>query len=326
MSDIDPDEAGIARVLRAAGGRAQPAEEMKAAVRAAVHAEWRRTVARRHRRRVYLALAASLAMAALAVWIGRAYFAPSHEVVANVSRIVGTAQVRSGRFGRWHVVAAPLHVGEALETGADGRVALQLRDGVSVRLDHDTRIAFVDPERIDVKSGAVYVDAGATPQHSEHLRVGTPAGIVQHVGTQYEARIMRDGTRIRVREGRVALVPEKGGAAQSAAVGEQLLVTTSGEIQRDAISPSDEDWSWAAQAAPPFDIDGRPVREFLTWVGRELGREIVYTTPAAEMEADRAVLSGSVGDLGPADALAAVLPTTQLRSIERDGRIEISLQ
>ncbi|HEU4623394.1 MAG TPA: FecR family protein [Steroidobacteraceae bacterium] len=326
MSDIDPDEAGIARVLRAAGGRAQPGEEMKAAVRAAVHAEWRATVARRNRRRVYLALAASIAMAALAVWIGRAHFVASDEVVANVSRIVGTAQARAGRFGSWHVVSAPLHVGEALETGADGRVALQLRDGVSLRLDHDTRIAFVEPERVDVLSGAVYVDAGATPRHSEHLRVGTPAGVVQHVGTQYEARIMKDGTRIRVREGRVALLPQKGGAAQSAAVGEQLLVTASGEIQRDAISPSDEAWSWAAQAAPPFDIDGRPVREFLTWVGRELGREIVYTTPDAEMEADRAVLSGSVGDLAPADALAAVLPTTQLRSVERDGAIEISLQ
>jgi ferric-dicitrate binding protein FerR (iron transport regulator) len=326
MSDIDPDDAGIARVLRAAGGRAQPDDEMKAAVRAAVHAEWRTTVARHGRRRVYLALAASVAMAALAVWVGRAYFVPSNEVVANVSRIIGTAQVRSGRLGSWHVVAAPLHTGETLMTGADGRVALQLHDGVSVRLDHDTRVAFVDPGQIDVKSGAVYVDAGTVPTATDHLRVGTPAGVVQHVGTQYEARIVAGGTRIRVREGRVDLLPENGGTTQTASVGEQLLVSASGDIQRDSISPSDDAWSWAADTAPPFDINGRPVREFLTWVGRELGREIVYATPAAEAEADRAVLSGSVTGLAPADALAAVLPTTQLRSVERDGKIEITLQ
>jgi ferric-dicitrate binding protein FerR (iron transport regulator) len=156
--------------------------------------------------------------------------------------------------------------------------------------------------------------------------VGTPAGVVQHVGTQYEARIVAGGTRIRVREGRVDLLPENGGTTQTASVGEQLLVSASGDIQRDSISPSDDAWSWAADTAPPFDINGRPVREFLTWVGRELGREIVYATPAAEAEADRAVLSGSVTGLAPADALAAVLPTTQLRSVERDGKIEITLQ
>ena len=335
MSDNDPDmptanaredDAGIARVLRAAGGRTQPADEMKAAVRAAVYAEWRATVARRSRRRAYLALAASIAVAALALWIGRGYFVASNEVVANVSRIVGTAQARSGRFGSWHVVAAPLHAGETLSTGADGRVALQLRDGVSLRLDHDTLVAFVDSGRIDVESGAVYVDAGTVSTAADHLRVGTPAGIVQHVGTQYEARIVNGGTRIRVREGRVALLPQNGGNAQSAGVGEQLLVSTTGEIRRDSIAPSDDAWSWAANAAPPFDINGRPVREFLTWVGRELGRDVVYATPETEAEADRAVLSGSVAGLAPADALAAVLPTTQLRSVERDGKIEITLQ
>jgi ferric-dicitrate binding protein FerR (iron transport regulator) len=331
---------------------------MKAAVRAAVHAEWRATVARRSRRRVWVALAASVAVAAVATWVGRAYFVGSNEVVASVSRAMGTVQSRSGAIGIWHTVAAieraesgsrgsqatdtnsargnansagdtgavhSIHAGETLMTGADGRVALQLRDGVSLRLDHDTRVAFIDAGRIDVTSGAVYVDAGTTPTVSDHLRVGTPAGIVQHVGTQYEARIVPAGTRIRVREGRVDLLSEHGNA-QTAGVGEQLLVSASGEIQRASIAPSDTEWSWAANAAPPFDINGRPVREFLTWVGRELGREIVYANPESESEANTAVLSGSVAGLTPTDALAAVLPTTQLRSIDRDGKIEITLQ
>ena len=61
--------------------------------------------------------------------------------------------------------------------------------------------------------------------------------------------------------------------------------------------------------------------------GARVGREIVFATPQSEAEAERAVLSGSVEGLGPAEALAAVLPTTSLRSVERgDGAIEISLQ
>lgn len=67
------------------------------------------------------------------------------------------------------------------------------------------------------------------------------------------------------------------------------------------------------------------VREFLTWVGRETGREVVFATPESAAEADRAVLSGSVAGLRPAQALSAVLPTTNLESIERDGQIVVSM-
>jgi ferric-dicitrate binding protein FerR (iron transport regulator) len=232
-----------------------------------------------------------------------------------------------GTWGRWSVVAlnTSLRAGENLMTGARGRAALQLPDGVSLRMDHDTRITFLDAGHVQVKSGAVYVEAGTVPSASRSLRVTTPAGVVWHVGTQYEARIVKGATRLRVREGRVDLIPTQG-APQTAHVGEELLVSTAGTVARSAISPSDPEWQWAANAAPSFDIDGRPVREFLTWVGRELGREIVFATPESEAEAERAVLSGSVNGLAPAEALAAVLPTTSLRSTERDGKIEITLQ
>ncbi len=347
MSGLDPgksdrrtprgdEESGIARVLRAAGERTRPSEDVKRAVRAAVHAEWRAAVAKRSRRRMGLAIAASVGVAALALWVSRPHLIGRGEIVARVDRATGTVQSRNGALRGWHALttstrandasaAVQLHAGEDLMTGHDGRVALQLRDGVSLRLDHDTRIAFVGPERVNVQSGAVYVDAGITHSASKHLRVGTPAGVVQHVGTQYETRILKGGTRIRVREGKVDLLPERG-SVQTAGAGEQLLVSSSGEIERGSIAPSDPDWAWAEETAPTFDIDGRPVREFLTWVSRELGREVVFTSPESEVEADRAVLSGSVAGLSPAEALSAVLPTTRLRSVKRDSRIEIALQ
>ena len=322
------EESGIARVLRAAGPRSEPSDDLKHAVRAAVHAEWRSTVARRgRRRRAWLALAASVTIAALALWMGQSYFATPGAVVASVSRVVGAVESHGGMWGQSQAVnvSTQLHAGQTLSTGAEGRVALQLQDGVSLRLDHDTSIAFVNAGRIDVRSGAVYVDSGAESVASNALRVGTPAGVIWHVGTQYEARIVKDGTRIRVREGRVDLLPDTG-APQTAHVGEQLFITSSGNIERGAIAPADAEWSWASSSAPPFDINGRPVRELLAWVGRELGREVVFANPESEEVADRAVLSGSMDDLAPSEALAAVLPTTRLRASEREGMIEISLQ
>src|SRR6185312_7405051 len=326
-SDKPDEESGVARVLKAAGGRAAPADDMKAAVRAAVHAEWRASVAKRGHKRVWLALAASIAVAAAAVWLSRPYFTAPGEVVADVSRAIGDVESSTGSWSRHSVVLedSAVHAGETLMTGAQGLLALRLPDGVSLRLDHDTRIEVVDAGHVDLLSGAVYVDAGTTPSASRSLRVSTPAGVVWHVGTQYEARIVNGATRIRVREGRVDVMPEQG-TTQSAHVGEQLLVSASGNIERGSISPSDAEWQWAAKAAPSFEIDGRPVHEFLIWVGREVGREIVFLTPECKAEAERAVLSGSVDGLAPAEALAAVLPTTSLHSEQRDGKIEISLQ
>src|SRR5262247_520090 len=96
-SDKPDEESGIARVLKAAGGRAAPADDMKAAVRAAVHAEWRASLARRGQRRVWLALAASVAVAAAALWLSRPYFmAPPGEVVADVSRAIGDVESSTG--------------------------------------------------------------------------------------------------------------------------------------------------------------------------------------------------------------------------------------
>ncbi len=65
-------------------------------------------------------------------------------------------------------------------------MALALRDGVSLRLDHDTRVALVSADRVDVTAGAVYVDSGVSGPSAARLQVGTPAGVVRHVGTQYE--------------------------------------------------------------------------------------------------------------------------------------------
>jgi ferric-dicitrate binding protein FerR (iron transport regulator) len=321
------EESGIARVLKAAGTRVAPADDMKAAVRSAVHAQWHATVAKRGHRRVWLALAASVMVAAAALWLSRPFLSTPGAIVANVSRVTGVVESNSGPLGARSPVLADslVHAGQTLVTGEQGLVAVRLPDGVSLRLDRDTHVAFIDAGHVELQSGAVYVDAGTAPRASRSLRVSTPAGVVWHVGTQYEARIVSGATRIRVREGRVDLVSGQG-ETQSAHVGEELLVSATGNVARGAISPSDPQWQWAANAAPSFEINGRPVHEFLTWVGREVGREIVFATPESRAEAERAVLSGSVNGLAPAEALAAVLPTTSLRSTERDGKIEISLQ
>jgi ferric-dicitrate binding protein FerR (iron transport regulator) len=323
------DDSDIARVLRAAGGRASPSDEMTRSVYEAVHAEWRATVSQQKRgrsQRLWLAVAASIAVAAIALFVGRSFIGTPGELVANVSRSVGVVQFRERDSVAWLNTSEDqaLRVGESIHTGADGRVALTLQDGVSLRLDHDTNVLLVGEDRVDVTSGAVYVDSGVSGPSAARLQVGTPVGVVRHVGTQYEARILAGGTRIRVREGRVDVTPTNG-AARTLEVGDQVVVSASGVEERDRIEPSDDEWDWASSAAPEFDIDGKPVREFLAWAARETGLKVVFASTESAAESRRAVLSGSIAGLNPDEALAAVLPTTSLKTTERDGELVVEL-
>jgi hypothetical protein len=324
------DDSDIARVLRAADGRAGPSEEMKQSVYAAVHAEWRATTEKRRKQRtqrVWLAAAASVALAAVALFLGRTVLDPQGAPIATISRTTGVAQIKDGESGKWRYVGdtKELHVGERIQTGAEGRVAIAMPDGVSVRLDRYTNIALVDADRIDVTEGAVYVDSGVPGAHPGRLQIGTRTGVMRHIGTQYEARILPGGgTRIRVREGRVDVTSARG-AMRTVQVGEQVLVVSSGIQNGGYIEPSSTEWDWASNASPGFDIDGRPVHEFLVWAGRETGLKVVFATPESAAEAQRAVLSGSVAGLGPDEALAAILPTTSLRGTEKDGQLVIEL-
>ena len=323
------DDSDIARVLRASGERAGPSDDMTQGVYEAVHAEWRATVQRQKRKRaqrVWLAAAASVAVAAVALVLVRSFIHTPGELMADVSRSVGVVQVREGDEGEWQgtTAAQGLRVGERVHTGPNGRAALALRDGVSLRLDHDTSVSLVGADRVDVTSGAVYIDSGVAGPSAARLQVGTPAGVVRHVGTQYEARILDSGTRVRVREGRVDVMPANG-PSRTLEVGDQILVTGAGVEERSRIEPSSDEWDWASNAAPDFDINGKAVQEFLAWACRETGLKVVFTTAESAAEARRAVLSGSIAGLDPDEALAAVLPTTSLKGTEKDGQLVVEL-
>lgn len=318
------DDTDLAALLAAAGPRSKAAPEAMAGVRAAVEAEWRATVAARRRRRQFTgwAAAAGVAMAAVAVWIAQPTLAPGDALVASVTRVVGEVQQDDGD-GDWVPLdgAAPVKAGTQLRTGSGGRVALRLTDGVELRLDSGTLVAFEDAAHAHLSQGAVYVDSraragGASPD----FELATPAGAVRHLGTQYEARLASDGLRVAIREGRVQ-VGTPTGAVQGAA-GEQLVVGA-GRVERSALAPNAAEWNWLATVTPPFTLEGRSVEDFLEWAGRETGRAVVFASPEAAAQARAVTLNGTVEGLTPDEAVAAVLSTTSLRAGIEAERIRV---
>jgi ferric-dicitrate binding protein FerR (iron transport regulator) len=318
------DDTDLAALLAAVGPRGQPSPEAMAAVRAAVEAEWRATVAARQRRRRFTtwAAAAGVAAAALAVWVAQPLRAPGGEVVASLTRVVGDVQQNAGD-GRWVPLesAGSLRTGAQLRTGTGGQVALRLNDGVELRLDSRTLVAFEDVQQARLAHGAVYVDSHAGPGTTPaDFTLATPVGTVRHLGTQYQARIANGDLRVAVREGRVE-VGVAAGTVQGSA-GEQLILSN-GRVARSELAAHAADWDWLATITPPFSLEGRSVDAFLAWAGRETGRAVVYGSSDAEQQAREVILSGTLEGLTPDEAVAAVLSTTSLQAVAEDGRIRI---
>lgn len=312
------EEQDLSVLLRSAGGRTRPPEAVHDAVYAAVRAEWRDVVAARaraRRRNQGWALAATVAAAAVALWVAMPLQRPADVMVAELVRISGPVSIdeAAGRS------PAPIVAGAEISTGRGGRAALQVA-AASVRIDEGSLVTFAAADRLVLHRGAVYVDSGRVD--AESLQIETPLGTVAHLGTQYETRLVGESLRVSVREGRVALRRDDGPRIESAA-GERLTVGPGGVVKREPVGRSDAYWAWAGEIAPAFEIDQRPLAEFLRWVSRETGKEISYASPAIERQAEGMILRGSVTGLTPTQALTAVLATTQLQSVERDGALLI---
>ena len=154
------------------------------------------------------------------------------------------------------------------------------------------------------------------------LAVETPSGLVRHVGTQYEVRLDGSDVRLRVREGRIEW-RSNSGTVERGQAGEQLMIAADGAVRREQASRYDASWDWIASTTPAIDIEGRPLAEFLSWAGRELGREVVFATPEVAEETAAIVVHGSIEGLTPTQALDAVLATTSVRGSLEEGRIVV---
>ena len=130
--------------------------------------------------------------------------------------------------------------------------------------------------------------------------------------------------RVSVREGKVALADRARLATPVVAqAGEQLTIGTAGAPTRGAVDRQDPRWNWITDVTPPYAIEDRRLAEFLAWVCRETGRDLVFASPEVKAAAEDIILRGSVAGLSPDAALAAVMATTNLSYSDDNGRLTI---
>jgi ferric-dicitrate binding protein FerR (iron transport regulator) len=324
QNDVPLEDAEIAELLRQAGARVEPPEDMMREVQAAVHAQWRQVVAARQHRRRTFAWAAAAAVGALAV--GATFTLQRSDIgqqrIATLQRADGDIFVAADgtHWNRLHD-GQPIAVGDFIRSEA--RAALRFDSGVALRVDRGSMLQVKAANRLALNVGAVYVDSPPDSTASA-LVIDTHAGAVRHIGTQYLVRTRPDGIDVSVREGRVLI--EHATNSSTAAAGEKLALSNQGVVQRSAIAATDAQWRWASEIAPPFVIENQTLSAFLAWVARETGRTLVYESTLAERTAAGVILHGSIEGLAPDVALATVLMSTSLQRKTADAAIiEIGL-
>jgi hypothetical protein len=326
-----PEEEAVRQLLREAGARTALPHQDLAAVQRSAREEWdRRFVARGSRKvsgRWWLALAAAALLGAIGLvwWRGRpetalpgpASSVGSIEVMTGDVRVVDAAGQPLRRISA-DMLGQPLAAGSGLRTArpgnGEGRIALRMAGGASVRLDAGTSLRLASTEIVELMEGAVYVDSRKGSGH-RGVAVRTPAGLFRDQGTQFEVRTEGSGpdamTRLRVREGKVSL--DRGeGAALVTAAGDELTVRSNGEPVRSSVRVSGPEWDWVLRTAPMPAIEGVRVRVFLDWLGRETGQRIRLADQKTAAVVDSVVLHGSIRHLTPAEAPGVVLSSSGL--------------
>jgi hypothetical protein len=319
---MDKDADIVELLIRSAGRRAEPPGDAYRQVLAAATAAFHAQAARRLQRRWALGagIAASLVLAAalLAHWLAPV---ANGGALATVARTAGGVEQLAGEA--WQPLEAgraSLGTGRRLRTRADGRVALALAGGESLRLAGNTEIMLDAPGRIYVARGTVYVDSGDA-RAAARIEVVTPAGTARDLGTQFELLVAGAALRLRVREGTVAI--DRGGRSLTGAAGDQLAIDALGEVVRDVVAPDSSVWQWAEAIAPTPDMDGKPAAALISWVARETGRRLRYESPAVQERAASVILHGNIRNLPPLAALEAMLATTDLEYVLEGDTMEI---
>lgn len=318
----DSCDADIGPALRRALKAPRLGSDQLARMRPAVEAEWQRVVHQHGQfmplRRRALIAASLLSGVALTCW-----------TVAGRNELGSVGVVAGGAPGSLRVEQAlfpdsSLGPGGLLHTGvravAVSMTCVALAGGGLLKLKPGTRILSTAVHELTLDGGTVYVDIDPSRPHGS-LSVRTPFGLVQHLGTQFEATVLANALRVRVREGVVRVT---GADSTSATAGEEILLRTAGPVQRRLIATDGPEWNWVQEPPSEFVAEGRPLSALLLWTARETGRRLEFADERSRQIAERTVLHGSILGLSPDNALQAMLATTTLAAKMRPGLIIVN--
>ena len=322
----DRDE--LARHILRAGARPSAAAVDEARVRAAVLCAWRESLRARRRSAITRwAIAASVAAIAVAAalfsLVGRD---PSQSPVGAIAALRGSVVLVHAGGAK----ESTMHVGEALPDGSRMRTALDggarvVMAGAALTIAENSELTFSGSMVVRLQRGRIYVDGVTGVQDADRVRVITPFGSVEHLGTQFEVAVLANGLRVRVRDGQVRVV--NGAMQKTLQASDELSISGAGQIRAGFLTPFSNEWAWTQDLATSFNIDGRTLREFLDWFAKQSGYVITYASENVHNAANTALLHGSIQGMSAQSALEVLIVSTNLQfELTPSGECRISIR
>jgi len=277
-------------------------------------------------KRRWWSLAAAASVAVLAGIVGWNVFLanPMNDgaVAGQVARFdaPGIVEPHFLRRDTFLAQGAPLRAGQMLDVRGD--TLIELAGGGNLRLARATMFEVVAANAVKLEHGELYVDIPPGSRGSDRFRVVTPAGEFRHVGTQFAVAIINGATRLRVREGSVLWHADKGDSTVPA--GTEVVIDSKLTVTRRPIGTAGREWAWTESLAPEFEIENRPVADFLVWFSRETGRRLELADEEARAQTAAILMHGNVHGLTAMEALSAVMAATTLRFELPEGAIRVS--
>lgn len=303
IDDLKIDDLG--KLIRLTGGREPIVEAQFDAAHARVSAHWQTVVAdrqaqRRSGRLRLVAVAAGLVAAVSIAVSVMTYLPGSATAVASVDHVLGDVFVDGQPVQPGDTIARE----SVIETGASARIAIELVNGQSLRLDKATRVGMRDLDRIELERGGVYIASAAIGDPSP-VYVETSFGVASDIGTRFQVRIDDQKLAVGVRDG-IVEVNRKDSAPVSIAGGKQYLLAADGEAREQILDKNSPYWDWADSVRPPFDIHEATLMDYLVWYAREQGVTLRFADERSEQSAHATLLSGSIEGLSVEEGLDVV--------------------
>jgi len=310
-----PGDEAVAQLLNLAGLRPRIPVDVQRRVHDNVQREWRQGARRRQviRWSGAFALAASILLAV--TFVLRPVEQPVHPL-GSIARVVGSSDDSQLFAGH------PVNQSDTITTVAGQSVSIILNDGLSLRVASNSSIHFNAADDFTLSRGKVYADSGQAIYRDRGITIRTLVGSAKDIGTQFVVEYADGSMGVAVREGRVDVARDQ--ESYLAIAGEKLLLQPDTAFVVSPISINDRSWDWAVALAPTFDIDGKPLLDFLKWAARELGKELVFANDETRMAAMRTILNGSVEDFSLDDAIQSALTTTNFQYRIDEFQIVIS--
>lgn len=314
----------LGELIHAAGRRPPPPREDYERVLAASRVAWQNKVRSRKRRRWY-ALAASLAIISGTAAVLLALQPMTPVPVAAMVVADGNIAFFSDDSGTWEPLpgaGTELLAGSRLRAGADGRAALAMSGGGSLRINASTEVLLGERGVVELASGMLYFDSESR-EGADAIEIVTPFGVVRDIGTQFEVRSTPSSLRVRVRTGEVELRSPLAAEFQSSA-GREFELSANGALQLGEIAPDDDDWAWTAALAVAPATQGGSVLGYLQWIARESGKSLEFDSPNTELGAQFVSWNADTRGLTPLQVLDSIAATSDfIYELRDDGAILI---